>query len=113
VDFAIAASVLSALLIAIPAITAFFQRQNRLTRRENRQLRVLAQEDDLHLFALERELTRRGIRPPVRPAPLQALATGDDDDDGGDPDAPASPASAGPAAGGDAGAGGGARHRSG
>lgn len=84
-DFTIAGSVLAALLIAIPAIATYFQRANRATRRENRRLRVLVQEFDLHTFRLEREgFSARGVRPPTRPGPLRALAVDDEPDEGGD-----------------------------
>ena len=74
-DFTVAGNVLAALLLVIPAITAYFRRQSRAQRRENRRLRALVQEYDVHLYTLERKgWTSRGVRPPTRPELLKALA---------------------------------------
>lgn len=100
-DFTIVGGLLTVLLTAIPAAGAYFQRQTRRIRRENRLLRNVAQEADLHIFALERLLSSRGIRPPARPELLRAVA-GDDTDD--------TPAARPPAAAPDSEAGSGARH---
>jgi hypothetical protein len=79
VDFTVAGSVLGALLLAIPAIGAFFERRNRAQRRENRKLRALVQEYDMHCYTLERKgWTSRGVRPPPRPELLRALSADED-----------------------------------
>jgi hypothetical protein len=79
VDFTLIGSVLGALLLAIPAIGAYFQRQSRVQRRENRRLRALVQEYDVHLYTLERKgWTSRGVRPPPRPELLRTLTADED-----------------------------------
>jgi hypothetical protein len=81
VDFTVAGGVLGALLLAIPAIGAFFERRSRAQRRENRKLRALVQEYDVHLYTLERKgWTSRGVRPPPRPELLRALSADEDTD---------------------------------
>lgn len=80
-DFTILGGVVGALLLAIPAIGAYFQASTRRTRRENRKLRALVQEGDVHMFLLEREgWTRHGERPPPRPKVLQGVSADDDVD---------------------------------
>lgn len=108
-DFTILGGVVGALLIAIPAVTAFFQRSTRSTRRENRKLRALVQEFDVHLFTLERAgWTSQGLPAPSRPPTLRAVNADDDDTD-----TPGPGASAGPGAAGGRDALGGPRHASG
>lgn len=114
-DFTIVGSLVGGLLIAIPAIAAYFRRSTRATRRENRRLRALVQEQDLHMYRLERlGWTRHGRRPPARPALLQALHADDEADelDEATPAAgPAGGAEPDPGGADDEGAGGGTRHR--
>jgi hypothetical protein len=81
VDFTIVSAVLAALLLAIPTVATYFRRETRKTRAENRRLRAIVQEFDLHCFSLERSWTARGQRPPPRPELLRVLYADDAKDD--------------------------------
>lgn len=81
-DFTILGGVVGALLLAIPAVTAYYSREARKQRREIRKLRALVQEFDVHVFALERKgWTSKGEPAPPRPRALRAVHDDDADED--------------------------------
>jgi len=94
VDFTILGGVVGALLLAIPAVTAYYSRESRKQRAEIRKLRALVQEFDVHVFALERRgWTSRGEPAPRRPRALRAVH--DDEPDEVEPGAPPGPGTEG------------------